>query len=90
MLVHDASFRRDAVGKFETFLLRVYVRGFNAKVGVRLLSLSRKTVMKSFGRLAFAQSFQAIAEAALQRSGGVGIKSYQVPQGLAAIFAEPG
>src|ERR1700688_451704 len=43
-----------------------------------------------FRRLAFAQAFQAIAEAALQWRGGVGIEGDEIPQGLAAIFAEPG
>ena len=40
--------------------------------------------------LVFAQTFQAVAKAALQRRRSVGIESDEVPQRLAAIFAEPG
>ena len=39
------------------------------------------------GKLVFAQLFQAVAEAALQRSGSIGVERDEVPERLAAILA---
>ncbi len=38
----------------------------------------------------FAEAFEAFAQAALQHSGRIRIKSHQIPQRLAAVFAQIG
>ena|ERR1700722_4544705 len=57
---------------------------------IRCWIMEKADDWKLFRGLAFAQAFQAIAEAALQWRGGVGIEGDEIPQGLAAVFAEPG
>src|SRR5437588_2070992 len=42
------------------------------------------------GSFVFAETLQAIAQAPLQRRGRVGIESYEIPQRLAAVPAQPG
>jgi hypothetical protein len=78
-----------------------YVRGLRAGLtyedfecgferSARDYSLGKKGDDRNLlGGLAFAQAFQAIAEAALQWRRRIGIEGYQIPQGLAAVFAEP-
>ncbi len=39
------------------------------------------------GKLVFAEFFEAVAEAALKRSGRIGIEGDEIPERLAAIFA---
>src|SRR5260370_5776016 len=44
---------------------------------------------KLLRRLVLAQSLQAVTKPSLQRSGGIGVERHQIPEGLAAISAQP-
>jgi hypothetical protein len=41
------------------------------------------------GELVFAELFEAVAETALQRRRSIGIERDEIPERLAAVFAEP-
>src|SRR5262249_9559914 len=41
------------------------------------------------GELGFAEALEAIAQAALQRRRRIGIESNEIPERLAAVFAQP-
>src|SRR6266481_387261 len=50
-------------------------------------SASNGALRNLFGRLVLPETLQAITQAPLQRRGGVGIESHEIPERLAAIPA---